>query len=91
LKLPKKERFGRGLGCDNISHEYGRRQKVFNLPKLIILGLGALAIWYGYKAVKREIARVREELRKADIAEDSAAKIQPLEKDKDGVYRLKDD
>lgn len=64
---------------------------MFNLPKLIILGLGAIAIWYGYKVVKREVARVREELRKADISKDGEAEIQPLEKDKDGIYRLKDD
>jgi hypothetical protein len=64
---------------------------VFNLPKLIILGLGAAAIWYGYKFVKREIARVREELQKAEVEKNGEDKIQPLEKDADGVYRLKDD
>lgn len=64
---------------------------MFNLPKLIILGLGATAIWYGYKAVKREIGRVREELRKAEVKKSGEAEIQPLEKDEDGVYRLKDD
>ena len=61
---------------------------MLNFPKLIILGIGATAIWYGYKAVKREIARVREELRDTDERE---AKVQSLEKDEDGVYRLKDD
>ncbi len=62
--------------------------KVFNLPKLIIMALAAGAIWYGYKAVKREMARVREELRKTDNPDEN---VQPLEKDDDGVYRLKDD
>ncbi len=61
---------------------------MFNLPKLIIMGLAAGAIWYGYKAVKREMARVREELRKTDNPDEN---VQPLEKDDDGVYRLKDD
>ncbi len=61
---------------------------MFNLPKLIIMGLAASAIWYGYKVVKREMARVREELRKSDNPDEN---IQPLEKDDDGVYRLKDD
>ncbi len=64
---------------------------MFNLPKLIILALGAAAIWYGYKIVKREIGRVREELNKAEAGQDAANEIQPLEKDADGVYRLKDD
>ena len=52
------------------------------------MGLAAGAIWYGYKAVKREMARVREELRKTDNPDEN---VQPLEKDDDGVYRLKDD
>ncbi len=52
------------------------------------MALAAGAIWYGFKAIKREMSRVREELNKADNNDDN---IQPLEKDKDGVYRLKDD
>lgn len=64
---------------------------MFNLPRLILLGLGAAALWYGYKIVKREVARVREELRNAEVNKSEDAKIQPLEKDEDGVYRLKDD
>ena len=65
---------------------------MFNPAKLIILILAAVAIWYGYRAVKREIGRVRAQLRKAKSEKsDSNAKIQPLEKDADGVYRIKDD
>ena len=64
---------------------------MFNLPKLIILALGAAAIWYGYQLVKREVTRVREELRKAEVDKSGESKVQPLEKDADGVYRLKDD
>ena len=64
---------------------------MFNLPRLIIFALAAAAIWYGYRAIKREIIRVREELRKAEVGEDGESEIQPLEKDADGVYRLKDD
>ena len=64
---------------------------MFNLPKLIILALGAGAIWYGYKIVKREFGRVREELREAEIERRDGPEIQPMEKDADGVYRVKDD
>lgn len=65
---------------------------MFNPVKLIILILVGLAVWYGYRAVKREIGRVRAQLRKAEAEKSSAeAKIQPLEKDADGVYRIKDD
>ena len=61
---------------------------MFNLPRLIIMALAATAIWYGYKVVKREMGRVREELRKSD---NDDKQVQPLEKDENGVYRLKDD
>jgi hypothetical protein len=64
---------------------------VFNLPKLIILGLVAAAIWYGYRVIKREIVRVRTQLREAEDEKKQKSEIQPLEKDQDGVYRLKDD
>ena len=64
---------------------------MLNLPKLIILILGAAAIWYGYRFVKRELGRVREQLREAEEEKNGTSKIQPLEKDKDGVYRVKDD
>jgi len=65
---------------------------MFNLPKLIILALVALAVWYGYRAIKGEIGRVRSQLRKAKEEKNkSVNQVQPLEKDKDGVYRIKDD
>ena len=64
---------------------------MFNLPKLIILILGAAAIWYGYKAIKREVIRARAQLREAEEEKNGSEKIQPLEKDADGIYRVKDD
>ncbi len=64
---------------------------MFNLPKLIILVLGAAAIWYGYKAIKREVLRARTQLREAEKEKSGSEEIQPLEKDADGVYRVKDD
>jgi hypothetical protein len=64
---------------------------VFNLARLIILGLVAAAIWYGYRAIKREVSRIRNQLSEAQDAKEPKTEIQPLEKDEDGVYRLKDD
>ena len=64
---------------------------MFNLPKLIILILAAGAVWYGYKAIKRELIRARAQLREAEDDKDGAGKVQPLEKDEDGVYRVKND
>ncbi|MCP4185668.1 MAG: hypothetical protein GY761_20585 [Hyphomicrobiales bacterium] len=64
---------------------------MFNLPKLIILILAAAALWYGYRAIKRELIRARAQLRDAEEENGGAGKVQPLEKDDDGVYRVKDD
>ena len=64
---------------------------MFNLPKLIILALGVAALWYGYRAIKRELARVKSQLGNAQDKKSATGPIQPLEKDADGVYRLKDD
>jgi membrane protein implicated in regulation of membrane protease activity len=64
---------------------------MFNLPKLIILILAAAAVWYGYKAIKRELLRARAQLQDAEKEKGGAGKVQPLEKDDDGVYRVKDD
>ncbi|MCF6322180.1 MAG: hypothetical protein L3J32_10490 [Rhizobiaceae bacterium] len=64
---------------------------MFNLPKLLILILVVGAVWYIYRAIKREMNRVREELRKAEVDKSSTGEPQPLVKDKDGIYRLKDD
>ncbi len=64
---------------------------MFNLPKLIILILGAVVIWYGYKAIKREVSRARAQLRKAEEEKSGTERVQPLAKDADGVYRVKDD
>jgi hypothetical protein len=64
---------------------------MFNLPKLIILILAAAALWYGYRAIKRELLRARAQLRDAEEEKGGADKVQPLEKDDDGVYRVKDD
>ena len=60
------------------------------MPQLIGLALAGVAVWVGYKFVRREMARVGEELREA-AADKSEPKTQPLEEGPDGVYRLKND
>ena len=64
---------------------------MLNLPKLVIFILVGAAIWYGYRAIKREIVRVRGQLRQAEEENNSVAQVQPLEQDEDGVYRVRDD
>ena len=56
------------------------------MPQLIAVVLIGGVIWYGYRAFKREMERVGQETREAEVkAKRSAAK--PLQKGEDGVYR----
>jgi len=58
------------------------------MPQLIAIGLIGGVVWYGYKALKREMARINKETR----AEEKKAKTKTvLKQDKDGVYRPMDD
>lgn len=58
------------------------------MPQLIAIGLIAAVVWFAWRALKREMARVdsavRDQESKADVKE-----VTPLEKDEDGVYRPK--
>lgn len=58
------------------------------MPQLIALGLIGGAIWFGWRALKREMARINEETR---AAEKKSRNITPLEEDEDGVYRIPND
>ena len=58
------------------------------MPQLIAIGLIGGVVWYGYKALKREMARINEETRKA---EKKAKSKTILKQDKDGVYRPVDE
>ncbi len=58
------------------------------MPQLIAIGLIGGVVWYGYKALKREMSRINEETRKAEKKEKSQT---VLKQDKDGVYRPMDD
>lgn len=58
------------------------------MPQLIALGLIGGVVWYGYRALKREMERINKETR----AEEKKSKTQTvLKQDKDGVYRPMDD
>ncbi len=57
--------------------------------QLIAVGLVGGLVWYGYRAFKREMKRVGEQIREE---EKKAASKTVLKQDEDGVYRpTKDD
>ncbi len=58
------------------------------MPQLIALGLIGGVVWYGYKALKREMERINKETR---AAEKKAKNQTVLKQDKDGVYRPMDE
>lgn len=58
------------------------------MPQLIALGLIGGVVWYGYKALKREMERINKETR---AAEEKAKSKTVLKQDKDGVYRPMDE
>jgi len=57
------------------------------MPQLIGLALIGGLIWYGYRALKREMERIDRETRAAEAKEKSKT---VLRKDEDGVYRPED-
>lgn len=54
------------------------------MPQLIGLLLIGGLVWYGYRALKREMARINRETRNAETKTKSKT---VLRQDKDGVYR----
>ncbi|MEM7289753.1 MAG: hypothetical protein AAF412_05205 [Pseudomonadota bacterium] len=54
------------------------------MPQLIGIALIGGVIWYGYRALKREMERVGRETRKAEA---KATSKTVLRQDDDGVYR----
>ena len=57
------------------------------MPQLIGLALLGLVIWYGYRALKREMERINLETRKAEQEADEARHGKELVRGKDGVFR----
>ncbi|WP_075995735.1 hypothetical protein [Salaquimonas pukyongi] len=62
------------------------------MPQLIAVGLVGGLIWYAWRALKRQMASVGEELRNQEQAHGSRTPrtVESLEKGEDGVYRPKD-
>ncbi|MEM7302417.1 MAG: hypothetical protein AAF468_15140 [Pseudomonadota bacterium] len=63
------------------------------MPQLIFLAAAGVAVWFGYKAIKKEMARVGAQVREAEktTAQGGMKEIGDLEKDPDtGVYKPKD-
>jgi len=58
------------------------------MPQLIALGLIGGVVWYGWRALKKEVVRINEETRKA---EKKSRTVTPLQQDEDGVYRVSKD
>ncbi len=58
------------------------------MPQLIAIGLIGGVVWYGYKALKREMERINKETR---AAENKAKSQTVLKEDKDGVFRPVDE
>ena len=60
------------------------------MPQLIGLALLGGVIWYGYRALKREMERVGRETREAERRAEEAKQGKELVKGDDGVYRPND-
>ncbi len=59
------------------------------MPQLVAIALIGGVVWYAWRALKREMARIGNEV--AEQEHKSAAKHAPvLEKGADGVYRPRD-
>ncbi len=58
------------------------------MPQLIAIGLIGGVVWYGYRALKREMERINKETRAAEKKTKSQT---VLKQDKDGVYRPVDE
>ena len=54
------------------------------MPQLLGIALIGGAIWLGYRALKKEMARVADEVRKAEVKENGKTELKQGE---DGVYR----
>ena len=58
------------------------------MPQVLALALIGGAAWFAWRALKRQMRQVGEELRRR---ENVGREVTPLERGEDGVYRPKDD
>ena len=58
------------------------------MPQLITIALVGGVAWLGYKAIRREMTRVGETVRKSEVKKQSPVK---LKQGDDGVFRPRDD
>ena len=62
------------------------------MVQLIFFGLVGIAGWYGYKAIKKEMDKVSEKVRKAEDKQAGVEEVGELEQDPEtGVYKVKKD
>ena len=59
------------------------------MVQLIAVGLVGGLGWYAYRAFKRQMEIVSNELKEAEKKRESGEEMAALEMDKDGVYRPK--
>ncbi|MEM9279474.1 MAG: hypothetical protein AAGA76_12940 [Pseudomonadota bacterium] len=57
------------------------------MPQLIGLALIGGILWYGYRALKREMERIGRETREAERKAQEAKRGKELVPDENGVYR----
>lgn len=60
------------------------------MPQLLTIAVLGAAVWFVGRALKREMARVGEQLRR-DERETAERQVEALEKGEDGVYRPRRD
>ncbi|MBO6814384.1 MAG: hypothetical protein JJ891_05965 [Rhizobiaceae bacterium] len=58
------------------------------MPQLIALGLIGGVVWFGWRALKKEMARINAETRSAEKEKQT---VTSLRQGKDGVYRVEKD
>jgi hypothetical protein len=57
------------------------------MPQVLVLALIGGAVWLAWRALKRQMLQVGEELRRR---ENATREVTPLEQGEDGVYRPRD-
>ncbi|MFZ1814730.1 MAG: hypothetical protein WBO55_11280 [Rhizobiaceae bacterium] len=59
------------------------------MPQLLAIALIGLLVWYAWRALKREMARIGDDVERAKKSQPRKGEVTILEKGEDGVYRPK--